>query len=393
MSAKVKRDKTALFQAFEAELRASSSKLGARDLTLNEAESVLYPFFENISLLRKALGAGALTYEANFLSSKKTEPWVIDCVNTLLGEFRTARSVNEKACFETWVAWMNVTNRAISNVASTAQLQGNKDGLEAHLLVRSYMRDAADLLEGTLQSFARLRLKMLELAGSVRKSSKQIEELSFGEVIDELMNIKRSSAMYQPQPFGISLSQWRNIANHNSYETNGNQVTCTYGPTGRRKSFVCTPSDIASVARYANDLGFAHKVGIEIFGIDNLEKLGQRTPQIPLTDYTKDSALAYGLVAARFCISQVIEDLGVWHLTLRDELGRNKELAKAALQEACVSHALMCDGCHIEAVVHSQNSTYRFGFKASFANKGEAFPKDFRVSVRKLDENFRIKSD
>lgn len=71
MSAKVKRDKTALFQAFEAELRASSSKLGARDLTLNEAESVLYPFFENISLLRKALGAGALTYEANFLSSKK----------------------------------------------------------------------------------------------------------------------------------------------------------------------------------------------------------------------------------------------------------------------------------------------------------------------------------
>jgi hypothetical protein len=393
MRAAGRTDKTSLFQAFETELRMSATQIGALKEVLHEAEIVLTPFFENPAILQKSLSAGALTYEASFLLHKTTEPWVAGCVLVLLKEFRAARAVNPTICFATWIEWMKSSDRAIANFATTAQLQGNKSELATQLLVKSYLRDAADILEGTLQTFARLRLKMIEIAGLRSKSHKLIEALSFGEVIDELVSVGTNGDMYRPQPLGVSLSQWRNIAHHNGFETKGNQVTCTYGQPSKQKSFVCNLDDIISLACYANDLAFAHKIAFEIFSIDNHVQILEDSPNIPISDYTMDSTLAFGLVSAGFSIGQAINDNGTWNLILLDEHVRNKIMVKAALQEACVSYLLMGGSCHIEASVRSSNTAYRIGFKASLSTKEKTVPDNFKGSIRKLDENFRIGPD
>jgi hypothetical protein len=392
-SAQLRKDKTHLFQALESEVKASGSKTGKVDGVLQDAEFVLTPFFENGAILRKMLGAGALTYEGSFLLHKSSEPWVAECVWTLLKDFRAARTSNPTVCFETWANWMESTDRAIANVAATAQLQRNKAGLEPNLFVKSCLRDMADILEGSLQIFARLRLKIIEAGGSRNKTHKSVEELSFGEVIEELVDIGSNEHIYEPPPFGVTVSQWRNIANHNGYDTKGDEVTCTYGQPGKRKSFKCTADDILAIARYANDLCFAHKVAIEIFGIDNFTQLRSKAPEIPLSDFTKDSCLAFGLVSSGFSIREVINDNGIWNLILFDERGRNKVRAKLALQEACFSYALMCGGCHIEASVRSFNVTHQFGFKTSFTNREQKLPADFRGSIRPVSEDFRLGPD
>ena len=385
-----RKDKTRLFQALESEAKASWAKTGKINGVLDNAEAVLAPYFEDRNILRKVLGAGALTYEGSFLQRKASEPWVAECVRTLVSEFRATRAADPPGCFDTWAHWMGSADRAIANVAATAQLQNDKAGLEPNLFVKSCLRDMADILEGSLQPFARLRLRMIEIRRARSKAHKSIEELSFGEVVEELVGMGICGAVYKPLPFSVSLSQWRNIANHNGYETNGKKVTCTYGPAGKQKTFECTPDDILRIAVYSNDLCFAHKVAWEIFGIDNFSHLQSKAPEIPITQFTKDSALAFGLFSGGFSVREAILENGVWKLTLFDERGRSEARAKSALQEATVSYALMCEGCHVEVSVRSFNVDYRFGFKTSYLNRGQDMPKDFRGSVRKFGEDFRL---
>ena len=240
-----------------------------------------------------------MTYEYTFLRVKRSEPWVSEGVRSILSDFKNARIRNNDLCLKTWADWIQSTDRAISNIGSVAILQVEKSGLEPHLLVKSTLRELADILEGSLKPFARLRLRMREIDGLRKSDRKPIEELSFGEIIDELILKVGSGEMYSPPPFRIAASQWRNIANHNSYDTKGDCVTCSYGTPGKQKTFQCSPKNIFDVACYFNDLCYVHKVAIEIFGVDNMTGWTTWSPDIAITDFTKDAALAFGLAFRR----------------------------------------------------------------------------------------------
>jgi|ERR1035437_1736080 hypothetical protein len=387
MNSKTPKDKTRLLQEFQRELRASGAVSGNHANALKEAEEELRPYFENPDLLSRALGIGAMTYEYTFLRVKRSEPWVAEGVRSILSDFRNARKRNNDRCLKTWGDWIQSTDRAISNVGSVAILQVEKSDLEPHLLVKSTLRELADILEGSLKPFARLRLKMREIEGLRKSDRKPVEELSFGEIIDELILKVGDGEMYSPLPFRIAASQWRNIANHNSYDTKGDCVTCSYGTTGKQKTFQCSPKNIFDVACYFNDLCYVHKVAIEIFGVDNVN--GWSSPDLAITDFTKDATLAFGLVAAGFEICYATQRENMWRLALKDESGRDKAAAKAALQQAVLSYTLMNHGSHFEAAVYSKNVTHRIGFISSISKNQNPPSADFRGDIFDLDKNFR----
>jgi hypothetical protein len=285
---------------------------------------------------------------------------------------------------------MPITNRAIGNVAATAMLQTDKGTLESPLMVRSCLRELGDILEGSLQQFIRLRLKMLDVCGRRQKKGKAVEQLTFGEVIDEILNNTNDRHIYAPPPFNVAVNQWRNIANHNSYEVVGKVVCCAYGQYSNRKQFQCTPEDIVNVACYFNDLCFAHKVAIEIFGIDNMQEMTQWVPSIELSDYTKNTALAFGLRDHGFSVRLALQEPDKWKLIVIDQHNRDSKAVKAALHEACVAYALLNGAAHLEFSVHSSKGTARIGFKISFQKKGQAIATDFSGTVRGLDKDFRL---
>lgn len=142
--------------------------------------------------------------------------------------------------------------------------------------------------------------------------------MTFGEVISELSSRKIGGDVYRPSPFGIPVSQWRNIANHNSYTVKDNEVTCIYGSPGQQKQFSCAVSDWIGLARYIDTLGFLHKVAFEIFNIDNLDELIPYAPKLEITEYTKDAALVYGLAEAGFTIVNAGYKEAEWALLLVD---------------------------------------------------------------------------
>ena len=62
-----------------------------------------------------------------------------------------------------------------------------------------------------------------------KKGSANVLSMDFGKVIEELASRSNGGDIYFPKPFELTVSQWRNIANDNSYYVEDGDVICTYG--------------------------------------------------------------------------------------------------------------------------------------------------------------------
>jgi hypothetical protein len=388
-------DLTRLFLGLQEEVRAGqrSESVDVR-VHLDQAVTDLSTYFENLDILPTALGAGGLRYEHAFLKHHHSEPWIDAALRTMLAEFRSARNVDASCCFQTWGKWFESIDRAIRNAASVAFLQHGLDNLSPEFTTKSILRDVGDILEGSLKPLAQLRLDMQSITGVRVAGATPVSSMSFGKVVEELASRPYSGDIYRPRPFGLTVSQWRNIANHNNYEVKGSEVICIYGSPGHQKTFRLPVNDLFNLGRYMDKLQFIHKIAFEFFSIDNMHALSPYLPHVDITDHTNNGALAYGLVAAGFSIKRVgygaEADYGSrqWALFLVDEYSRSEPDVKAALQDALSTYILLAGSINVISVVKSNASLYKFNFKAKVSSKTE----DISASdcdVRILDKYFR----
>jgi len=369
------RDKTKIFLGLQSEILATQ-KVPSFDIRtrLDQAAKDLATYFENPDIIPIALGAGGLRYEHAFLQENQTKSWVEQNIRLMLTEFRQARSANANVCLQTWGRWMERTDRAISNMAGVASLQSDIEQLSAEITAKSVLRDIGDILEGSLQPLARLRLDMQGVAGMRAPSSSPTESMSFGKVIEELALRLTGGDIYCPEPFRLKVNQWRNIANHNSYAIANDTVICTYGKTGNLQEIRCSVTDIIDLGVYINNLYYTHKIAFEIFSIDNREKLSPYMSEIQITEHTKDGALAYGLVSSGFEIVKIGQKPDVWILGLTDKFKRKEGEIKSALQAAAVTYLLLAESATIIAYVNSDGTIYQYSFKSDIGNNEHKLP-------------------
>ena len=222
-------DKTKPFLALQDELRSGVPSDSRRGVARrDEVVADLSAYFENLDRLERVFDVCALRYEHAFLQRNKGFPWVDTTLRLMLKEFRGARDCNASLCFETWGSMMDSVDRGLRNVSVVGSLQLDIDKHGPQLTAKSVLRDVGDVLEGSVQPLARLRLAMQEVAGIRIDRPPSIANMTFGDVICELAS-RELEAM---STVGIPVSQWRNIANHNSYTVKDDEVTCTYGSPG-----------------------------------------------------------------------------------------------------------------------------------------------------------------
>lgn len=359
-------DKTKSFLALQDELRLAVT-IGSQNFCGSQESAVedLSGYFENPEQMKRAFSVGGFRYEHAFLQRNNTSPWVDKHLRLMLREFREARDRNAGMCFQTWSSHMESVELGTRNISLVASLQLNIDELEEESLTKSVFRDIGDVLEGSLQPLVRLRLAMLEVAGTRIGPSSPVSIMTFGDVIGELSSRGAEGDIYRPRPLGLSVSQWRNIANHNNYTFKDGRVTCTYGRPGREKDICCTINNLIELAKYTDTLGFLHKVAYEIFSTDNLNELIPYAPQLEVTDYTRDGALVYGLAEAGFEIVKARYSEGLWVLLLIDDYNRDHGRAKAALEAAVLPYFNLTGPTEFRAVVKSGTSDFRISFRVS----------------------------
>lgn len=360
-------DKTIVMSALQAELLSPIASIPrGRDDLMDQAAAELSPYFENPKRMTDALNAGGLTYEHSFVRRNRETPWVDEAIRMMLTEFRAARQSDAHLCFQTWSSSMEAIDNGIANSALTARLQQDLDELDPALVPKSVLRDVGELLEGSLQPLARLRLAMRGVAGMRTVGDSDIGQMTFGEVLSELSSREDGGDMYRPPPFEVLASQWRNIAYHSSYVVKGAEVICTFGRPFTKR-IVCSINDIVRLGEYINCLTFAHKVAFEIFSIDNLDALDLYAPEIQVTEYTRDGALAYDLFGEGFAVLKAGHRQGdnTWVLRLRDVYGRQKNEAKVALQKAMRTYIILAGATAVTAWVSNGRAEFKFSFRGS----------------------------
>jgi hypothetical protein len=384
------KDKTKVFLGLQTEI-LTTIKDSSFDLRfhLDQAAKDLETYFENRDIIPIALGAGGLRYEYAFLRENQHKTWIEQSVRLMLTEFRQARLANENACLLIWGKAMEKVDRAISNVAGVTALQANIEELSPELSTKSILRDVGDLLEGSLQPLARLRLDMQGIAGMRAPSLSPTEKMSFGKVIEELASRPIGGDIYSPEPFNLKVSQWRNIANHNSYRFENETVVCMYGKPENPQEIRCSVEDIISIGIYMNALYYAHKIAFEIFSIDNREQLTSYMSKIQITEHTKDGALAYGLVASGFEIVKVGQKPGVWMFGLNDRFSRAESDIRTALQAAVTTYLLLSEPFVMIAYVNSGHSIFHFSFKIDVSTNEDEFSLMRDVDIMLLDKYWR----
>ena len=361
-------DKTRAFLMLQDELRTGiptdSSTLCASE---EEAMAELSAYFENPDRLARAFDFCALRYEHAFLQRHQASPWVDGTIRLMLKEFREVRNCNLALCFQTWGSYMEAVNRGMRSISVVGYMQRDVDELGTEFAVRSILRDVGDILEVSLQPLARLRLAMHDVANIRTGGSQPVAEMTFGDVIAELASSAPVGDIYRTWPCGILISQWRNIANHNSYMVTGDEVICTYGRPGRYRQFSCSIADLIEVTRYTDTLYFLHKVAFEVFGIDNLKEMAPYAPQLEISEYSKDAVLVHGLVEAGFLVERAGYGQETWRLLLIDECGREPDEVKAVLQDAVKPYFMLSGSTQFFALVKSGTSSVRVGFRVSRA--------------------------
>ena len=358
-------DKTKVFLALQDELRSGVSS-DSEELCACEDEVIaeLSRYFENPERLERAFGVGGFHYEHAFLQRNKLVSWVDVNLRLMLKEFRDARDCSTSLCFRTWGSFMEAVDRGTRNVSVVGSLQLDIGKLEAEFATKSILRDVGDILEGSIQPLVRLRLAMREVAGKRTGRSLPIGNMNFGDVIAELAPIGIKGDIYRPRPFGVSVSQWRNIANHNSYTVKNDRVACTYVRPGQEKQILCTINDLVELAKYVDTLGFLHKVAFEIFSTDNLNELAPHAPRLEITEFTKDGALVIGLAKGRFTIVKARYREREWALLLADDSHRDQGEIKSAIQDAVMPYFFLAGPTKFVALVKAGTSDFRFSFSA-----------------------------
>ena len=102
--------------------------------------------------------------------------------------------------------------------------------------VRAYFRMLGDTIESTHKPHVLFLYKMLS-SNPNNQLFGQPENVSFGKAVSSLVEIVDLEEAYKTKLLGVSLSHWRNIAHHSSYQyqKRSGQISCTYGSNNSRK--------------------------------------------------------------------------------------------------------------------------------------------------------------
>jgi hypothetical protein len=392
-------DKTKLFQALESELVESGMKDKGLACQLEDSIVDLAGYFENSERLRLFANLGGLNFEHSFLRQRKNEAWIETSVHLLLSEYRAAIRKDEASFCRWWEMWNAETNKAVWGTESSLSilLQQTED-IELSGETKRCFREIGEFLEGSLQKFMRSRLSLWELLGKRQASGKPIADLSFGEIATELI-AGEPSEIYRPKPFNISVSQWRNIALHNSFEMLDDAlIRITYGTASRRKSQDMTHPDLLRILAYCNDACYLHKMARDFFFFDYFDVLKGVSFRVPTPaseggfQHSLVCNLAYRLVSSGFSVLHATLDARGWIFNLKDKFGRKEQEVKAVMQEACSSYTLGNGPTEYRAIVFSKARTFCISFKSSIALEGEPLPENFNGTIRKMDKDFSSKS-
>lgn len=213
--------------------------------------------------------------------------------------------------------------KGLENQTQLCWLEGNDFDIQRNdLAVKKAFRFIGDLIENSFKPYA---LFLNEVRALIQ--GKNANQKKLGMVVDVLINYQEVfRALYKDLLLDISISQWRNIADHGSYENTERGVEVTYGANDEFNKLI-SMQDLESLMCKLDTLLYMHKTAYTLLSIDYYDMLKdvflyskskEETWNDNLISQIVETSYAYG-----FELKEIEKEGDIWEVEI--ETAREQE--------------------------------------------------------------------
>ena len=252
--------RTRLADAFEAGATPDEVKLGVIQL--------LSPYFSNKDVLDKA-AVNVLTSDAIALTSLSKNKLAFDLFEYALAMHQQAYAQDKNVCIRTSVEWQPAIHEGLSIFWSQYYLELDKTTLQAEEFLHECLRNLGAKTEGVIKPLSKELLQQQRVKNGDYVVKGTTKELDFGIVIDELHRASPNPNFFAP--WGVRISQWRNIAQHLSASVEGATFVCKYGRP--EKEIRLTRGELYQITKHMYDAFSGFRLANSFFAVDQMAEL------------------------------------------------------------------------------------------------------------------------
>lgn len=156
---------------------------------------------------------------------------------------------------------------------SMVKLQNDFDLLEPY----EYVTECFCLIEHTSENLLKNLFALLVYLIRVDKGKKpnyeEITRIKFGNLLNEIIQSNRLNTVLGIVPSNVSVSQWRNISCHKSYQYVNGKVNCQYGDKLQFSITINTKEDLLRIAKSIYKVAQIILLPVKLFLYDNIEQI------------------------------------------------------------------------------------------------------------------------
>jgi len=296
-----------------------------------------------------------------FLNRIKTGEYKLS-FNELFDFFEKAQLLNPVLFEDLYKRYGNYTQKAVRDYADHFQLEREKNFSEEDLLsIKIAFQEIGFSLETCLQPMLRYFLCIIMLAQEKPFIGfEKIDKMTFGQIVNELLKYDSLMKIYCPEPWSVSVSQWRNIAQHTNFnfDKNISKIVCKYGTGSNVKRINISLEELGWLCWKIDDLFCFHKVAHAIFDLGVMDIIRENVKLQPLPINTVVASIIEILTTNSFEIKNFIYNSKKWTLDTVDNLNRPEDDLKAIFSKVLIFKT-MIENCAIEFTIKQKGKQIR----------------------------------
>ena len=236
---------------------------------------------------------GLLAIKGANVGKITTDPEGERFLHLILGVYRAAYRADINATFDVIASWDEAIQISVREFWNQCLFEIDKEKLDLEHFRFEAFRNIGGISEACIQPYLREGLALMRIASG---GNSTLGGMTFGQVMREYSKALGDASFLAPQPWGIFLSDWRNIAQHHSSRLDGDRIAVTYGKPESPQTISLSRTDLLDVLRRVHFCLSIVKSARNIFAFDHFEE-AKRTvsdvePRDPSNLFQLSSALA-----------------------------------------------------------------------------------------------------
>jgi hypothetical protein len=252
----------------DVEYIAKIKKNVSEDEFYDLVSNILSQFIANEEVVSELIVSGIFTWEISMILEMSSEPWFFNGITFLTNTFRHLMLIQKDKCISIVKDCYPSIHESLACWHDSFFLHESFNSTNPRHVSRSYFKMLGDSIESVHISFIRFIYEFL--INSVEGSAFQRQkEPTLGNMISKLIEIDILETIYKTNLHGVSLSQWRNIAQHSSYkyDKKTDKIFCRYG-NRNQKALEISMHELFDLLSIFNRLQALQKIAVEFFIVE-----------------------------------------------------------------------------------------------------------------------------